>query len=346
MEKQNFAQEPTPVQMKDVAQTSKLDHQLRVLVKTERKITLEILMVIQTFDITRSYLELGYSSLFDYLTRGIGYSEGAAQRRISSARLLKQVPEIKSEIQSGKINLTQVALAQVAINSQEKSDKKKISVEKKSEILMSLKSKTSFETKKLLQSELPSYDPTPKTLVNPKQETVSVTLSFTQDQWTQVQELLAMNSHKVPDQKIESLLLRLAAQERKRRAVQVIAKDTAQPNPPTEEAVLKDVKSNQTQSPPLRRSPPIERPSAGKRSRQRKYISVSVKREIFAKAQNQCQFISPMTGLRCRSQHFLQTEHKIAVMLGGSDEIQNLRVFCQAHNFLAARQDGISKLVE
>ncbi len=362
-----------PLQSSTPAQT--LDHKLRAMVQTERKITLDILLLIQTFAITQSYLELGFSSLFDYLTQGIGYSEGSAQRRIASAKLLKQVPEIRSEIQDGKINLTQMALAQTAINQQEKSTKQKISAPQKAQILAKLKSKNTFETKRLLQTELSSYDPTPKTWVNPSQDGVSVMLNFTKEQWLQVQELLAMSSHKVPDQKLESLLLRLAEQERRKRLgkaeietgkVQVKTGNATVKVRKTEEQVTaasrgektsdkmaavasKDRKTDKTMSPPLRRSKSLVdclQSAVGSRSNRKKYIPAAVRRQVLAKAGNQCQFVSPMTGLRCASRHFLQTEHKMPVSLGGTNSIQNLRAFCQPHNFLAAKQEGVSCLLE
>ncbi|MEZ0391515.1 MAG: hypothetical protein ACAH59_04825, partial [Pseudobdellovibrionaceae bacterium] len=91
-----------------------LDQKLKTLVRTERKITYEILLLIQTLDVTRGFRELGYSSLFEYLTKEVGYSEGSAQRRISSARLMKECPQVETEIQTGGLNLTQISLAQVA----------------------------------------------------------------------------------------------------------------------------------------------------------------------------------------------------------------------------------------
>jgi hypothetical protein len=41
--------------------------------------------------------ELHYSSLFESVTIELGYSEAEAQSRISSARLLREMPEIELE---------------------------------------------------------------------------------------------------------------------------------------------------------------------------------------------------------------------------------------------------------
>jgi len=185
-----------------------LDQKLKALVKTERKITHEILLIIQTLDLTKSYRELGYSSLYEYLTKEIGYSEGAAQRRISSARLMKEVPSVEQELQTGELNLSQVSLAQVAFKQEN------LNSEKKEKILKKLKNKSTYETKKILLEECPSFE-IPKQANPIRDQKVQVTLEFTEAEWREVQDLLAQISHQVPEQKLEKALLYWARARKK-----------------------------------------------------------------------------------------------------------------------------------
>lgn len=74
---------------------------LRTLIQEEREISLKILELINEVERRRLHLELGFSSLFDWLTRELGYSAAAAMRRIDSARLLRKVPTIATQIESG-----------------------------------------------------------------------------------------------------------------------------------------------------------------------------------------------------------------------------------------------------
>lgn len=134
-----------------------LDQKLKALAASERKITYEILLLIQTLDIGKAYRELGFSSLHEYLTKEIGYSEGAAHRRISSARLMKQVPSLDEKIKDGSLNLTQTSLAQVAIRQEEKAAGRKISPEQKIEILEKVQTKSTFETQRILKANLPNF---------------------------------------------------------------------------------------------------------------------------------------------------------------------------------------------
>ncbi|MGZ6469463.1 MAG: hypothetical protein ACXWQJ_19325, partial [Bdellovibrionota bacterium] len=55
-----------------------LEFRFSRLVKSERKITLEILTLLREAERRRHYLGMGFSTLYDWLTRGHGYSQGAA----------------------------------------------------------------------------------------------------------------------------------------------------------------------------------------------------------------------------------------------------------------------------
>jgi hypothetical protein len=78
------------------------------LVKTERKITYEILLYINEVELRGLHASLGYGSIYDYLIKHQGYSGGSAQRRVQSARLLLEIPEVAEKIQDGSLNLTQL----------------------------------------------------------------------------------------------------------------------------------------------------------------------------------------------------------------------------------------------
>ena len=75
------------------------------LVSSEREVTVKILHHLKEIDRRKLYSDLGFSSLYDYCVRELGYSEGSAHRRISSARLLHEIPAIGEKIESGNLNL-------------------------------------------------------------------------------------------------------------------------------------------------------------------------------------------------------------------------------------------------
>ncbi len=82
---------------------------IKKLVGDERKSQLLILYHLQEIDRRKLFSDVKYGSLFDYCVKELGYSEGAAQRRIVAARLLKNIPEVAGKIASGNLTLTNIA---------------------------------------------------------------------------------------------------------------------------------------------------------------------------------------------------------------------------------------------
>ncbi len=72
---------------------------LHELAAGERGSTLEILVHLSEFERRDLHLRLGYPSMFEYCTRGLGYSESSAVRRLQSARLARRFPEVYRAIE-------------------------------------------------------------------------------------------------------------------------------------------------------------------------------------------------------------------------------------------------------
>ena len=64
------------------------------------------------------YLERGFSSLFDYAVRELGYSDAAAARRIGAMRLCADQPEAREGLRDGSLTLSVAAELQWAFDRQ------------------------------------------------------------------------------------------------------------------------------------------------------------------------------------------------------------------------------------
>ena len=62
-----------------------------------------------------------------------------------------------------------------------------------------------------------------------------------------------------------------------------------------------------------------------------RYVSKSIKRFVFERAQGQCEHIYP-SGKRCCSQFQTQFDHIVAFSKGGTTIIENIQLLCSAHN--------------
>ena len=119
--------------------------QTKFLVQKERNTHIQVLHHLGEIDSRKLYLELGFSSLFDYAVKELGYSEGAAYRRIKAMKLCRDLPDTESRLQSGKLSLSSASQLQAFFEKQAK----KIKVEKtKKEIQETNKEGVKTEDKK------------------------------------------------------------------------------------------------------------------------------------------------------------------------------------------------------
>lgn len=127
-------------------------NRLEKLTRTERKITHLILCHINEVDSRRLYAELGFDSMFKYLTKHLGYGEDSAYRRLQAARLLKQIPAVAEKLEEGTLNLTQLTQVQKCIKQEIKLGHK-VDAQQTTHILEEIQNKSSFETQKYLAQE-------------------------------------------------------------------------------------------------------------------------------------------------------------------------------------------------
>lgn len=121
------------------------------LSRTERKITHLILCHLVEVETRRLHLDLGYTSLFRYMTVHLQYSEDAAYRRIQ-AGLLKKMPQLEKSIEAGEVNLTQLQQVQNCLN-KEIEQGHKITIQQTEKVLEHIQNKSSFEAQKILAVE-------------------------------------------------------------------------------------------------------------------------------------------------------------------------------------------------
>ena len=95
---------------------------IRRLSQKERKTVLSILVHLVEIDSRRLYLSMGYSSLFEFCVKHLGYSESRAVRRVQVARCIGQFPQCYDALSSGKVNMTNLASITRIITAENVSD--------------------------------------------------------------------------------------------------------------------------------------------------------------------------------------------------------------------------------
>lgn len=291
------------------------------LVQTERKITDLILKMINEAEQNKTYAELGFSSCYEYLTKGLSYSAPAAYRRLHSARLLREVPQLQRFLLQGEINLSQLALISQAVRQTQKASGEKITLEQKQELIDKLRRKSIFETKKILVENFEYYIPSSTELLPQARGQVQIILHLNEEQLQLLKNAQSQLSHAIPSHDVKDLLLYFCQRAVKQR-----------------KAMTPKPLEKSSQDKPRK----ISTASQAKQIIRQK-ISIKLKRQIEQRADRQCEYVSPQNAQRCSSRSFLEMDHIRPVAFGGKNELQNLRLYCRSHNQLAALKVGLWK---
>ena len=90
--------------LEQTGKLARLDHQVQVVVIDH----------LCEIDARQLYLRRGYSSPFDYVTRGLGYSAAAAWRRINAMKLCVRIEGVRERLRDGSLTLDAAAQLQAA----------------------------------------------------------------------------------------------------------------------------------------------------------------------------------------------------------------------------------------
>jgi hypothetical protein len=178
---------------------TELMNQFKTLVDRENRLTAEIVDYIKEISTRRLYLK-NHSSLFDFLTKEMGYSNASAQRRIDAAKMMKDLPQTKVALASGELNLSQAAMVEQMFRFKKKQDPGcELTVEDKARCLDVIKNKTTENSQQALCAELDI-----KPIVREKKrvqqdESVRLEITLNKDQMAIVQRAREVLSHSLPE---------------------------------------------------------------------------------------------------------------------------------------------------
>lgn len=94
-------------EIKRLTDTQLLDN-FKIIAATEFEASLKLLHLINEAEERKLFIKVGYNSTFSYLVNQLKYSEGAANRRIKSARCIRKFNEVESLLLQREINLSTI----------------------------------------------------------------------------------------------------------------------------------------------------------------------------------------------------------------------------------------------
>ena len=276
-----------------------IDEKLTQLVKSERKITREILELIVKAEQQRLPQERGFKDTYDWLIRGHGYSGGAANRRIQAARRLKEIPEAAEKVESGDINLTTMWQANRTIRAQQKSTGVKVTLVQKKEALKRIEGKTSEVAEKELLTLFPEGDNFSEKLVNKQNGGLGLSIELSAQEAEELKRTKELLSHAMPGASFSQIISRLA-------------------------------KEYNDRNDPLRKPELIPTPA--------RVMTRKRRMAVLQKANGECEYQDPITKRVCGGRYQPESDHVFPKALGGHNQPSNLRCLCRKHNQLMAEK--------
>ena len=298
-----------------------LDQELATRLSTERAQTIETILLIAEIDRRQTFVELGFSSTWDYLRRVHGQSDTMIHYRLGCARAVNRFPQVVEPLRDGRLCMTTLAELMRAMN-EENCD----------ELLGRALGKSSREAKRIVAAERPKHVPRDvvRSLVAPQvtQSMEAPTLhqprlgpAAEQPVRNEIlTESLARVSFTV-DREYDDLLKEVRA-----------ALSHKIPGAPLLDLIKESFREVIKQS--KKRKGIVDKPRATKVGKAGK-ISDSVKRVVEKRDGGKCQWRSQDGGI-CGSTYRVQFHHIQDRGKGGEGTPENIIQLCQKHNLLAA----------
>ena len=311
---------------------SDLLSQTQSLVARERELTTELLWHLREVEVRRLYAGQGYSSLFDYVRRGLGYCEGSADRRISAMRLLKDLPEIEPALKTGELSLSNASALQHFLKGEQKNRGKTYSQFAKKELVAKVTGKSRRDCDRLL-AELAPETPRPEQARPISANQTEIRFTAEETLLAKIEKLKALLSHRNPNPSYAELIEMLADMALKR--LDPEQKADATPEQKGEPRPEENPAEKRAATPPAEKS----------KAKQTRHIPQKLRSAVWKRDQGQCTFINKETGVRCGSKHLLEIHHLKDFSLGGKHTLDNLTLRCRNHNLHAAIQTHGSSLM-
>ncbi len=295
---------------------------IRSLAVEERKLTTQVLELLREVERRRLFARQGFSSLFEYAVKELGYSEASASRRINSMRLLKDVPSVATLIEGGSLNLSTVSAVQCFLKREERVKGKIYSPEEKQDLLGKMENRSHRECEKILFQLSPEVAKSKETsrTVSPTQTELKLVVS--DDLMQKIEKIKGLLAHSHPGIGLSGLL-------------EVLVDRALEQIDPARKAARREKLKRKSDGKREPATPTSESPNERPASR---YIPAAIRKEVWLRDGGVCSYVSPETGKKCESHFGLECDPILPFSQGGRSELSNLRLLCRTHNSWEAIQ--------
>jgi hypothetical protein len=328
------------------------------LLRREREAIAEFLVELSAFHAQRCWEELGYPSLFDFLTRELRLSRGNAFYRVKAVELAQRFPEVIGHLQAGELCITSIVeLARV------------LTVENRANVLPRFFHVSRQEAKEL-SAELAPREVVPIREIVTAPRAPAQVETPTKDASAVPAEASPSVDPRAPVQLLNSVAAKAVDRsgdthaEARRELVdpltgglsrlhltvsrELLAKLEAarlalsHSRPAATIADLLELGADAALAKDAKRKALVSKPrparqAAAQAPAESGYVPAEIRRAVWRRDGGCCQWPVASGGI-CGSRLRAQLDHIIPRGMGGPSTIDNLRVLCERHNKLAARR--------
>jgi 5-methylcytosine-specific restriction endonuclease McrA len=311
----------------------------KTLVLKERDLAIQVIHHLCEIQRRRLFASLGYSSLFVYCCQHLGYSEGQAHRRIATMKLIDELPEVEDKIQSGKISMTNVAMAACFVRREAKQQAENRSPETKPlknsmALISELEGKTTKEAQRILLGKSAAPEKHIERAKPVSAEYTEIKFAASKKLMKKLERLREVNPKSAQSYAdLIDLALDMALDKvdplKKAERAQTRAKNTKEHSSKTNSRACAH---QPNELPSMEATADKVRSESKNTFRSNRQISATTKHYVWMRDQGMCQHQDPTTGKKCGSKYRLEIDHIVPVAKGGSNSADNLQLTCRAHN--------------
>ncbi len=336
-------------------------NRVKRLTHIERTFTLRVLACLMEIERRKLHFALGYSSMFNFCTSGLGYSGSAAGRRIQTARTVVRFPEIMNLLRANVVNVCTVSRVSRVLTPRNK-DELLTRIQRKSldeviaivaeyrlpeavildrvrDVMVAPPRRPLLESmpwrrnatpapRPPVNSDAPDAGTTPPGDAGPEsgvqdlEHRIILRFGVSATFMAKLDRIRALAWHRLPANATLEHVFELVLDDTLKRTDPVLRREQRSRREPA-----------RTESSREHGSPddPADTPPHPRR------IPLRVRDEVFARDHGRCTFVGP-DGRRCDATCGLQIDHIVPVAQGGTGEIGNLRLLCAQHNRLLAER--------
>jgi hypothetical protein len=282
--------------------------------KSER----DLVSIIAQVDQLKGFYKLGYSSLFTYMTEGLGLTVAVASNISAVVRKSYDVPQLKNKVVSGEISLSKARKLTPVINRGNQDQWISLARSKTQKQIEREVALAQPKSAILEKTQYVPIDTMIKEKVQIKRDLARMKLELG------VSEKLMLKLRRCQDLESQRQKKSINLEE----CLEALTQLYLEKKDPIKKA-QRQMAKGKLQEEPVPQSQPIL--SVSDRSTRRTRLPAKVKHQVQLRDHGQCTHIDDK-GRRCSSRRYLEIHHQKPLSHGGDNSLQNLRLLCSGHH--------------